>query len=142
MSKLLTHLRNASRACTQGYEVPLSIKEVGEVVALVEQYESELQAKELENERLRDALKPFAHEADHWDSSTFPESHIPACDAQGSACGECGHDPDYASAMFTLGDLRRARLALVPLSPPAEVDRFIQAMSEAPAPQIPCEKGC
>jgi hypothetical protein len=63
-----------------------------------------------EVERLKEALKPFAHEADHW--VVFPDSHLPVCDVQGSACRNCGDDPDYESAMFTVGDLRRARAAL------------------------------
>jgi hypothetical protein len=73
--------------------------------------EAEGQIQHLE-QRLSEAteiIQPFAHEAEHWNGSTFADSHIPVCDVQGSACRECGHDPDYASAMFTLGDLRRAR---------------------------------
>lgn len=36
MTPLLTHLRNAARACTTGYEISLSINEVRQIVAMLD----------------------------------------------------------------------------------------------------------
>lgn len=50
MNDIITHLKNACRACTDGYECPLSIREVRHVVAL-------LAEKDAEIARLREALE-------------------------------------------------------------------------------------
>lgn len=56
--------------------------------------------------RLREALKPFALEADEWDgpAASAPDTLVP--------CIGTYQDTEMADAMFTVGDLRRARAVL------------------------------
>jgi hypothetical protein len=67
-----------------------------------------------QNEELREALKPFAEEADIWCPNTHQNDVRPACDVYRSQCANCGDDPEYEQAVFTVGDLRRARALLAP----------------------------
>jgi hypothetical protein len=54
MNDIIAHLKNASRACTDGYECSLSIREVRHVVAL-------LAEKDAEIARLREDLRKASH---------------------------------------------------------------------------------
>lgn len=64
-----------------------------------------------ENERLRTALKPFAHEAEAW-SDMWEDSFVPIFDT-GHLCEHCGHaNADDMKAKFTVGDLREASRSL------------------------------
>jgi hypothetical protein len=71
-----------------------------------------LEAKE-EIERLMEALKPFAAESDRW-APMWEDEHAPALHPKGNVCMWCGYEPGCDVAGFTIGDLRRARAALIP----------------------------
>jgi hypothetical protein len=90
-------------------QLAAAMEEIASLKQSLAEAEGQIQHLEQCLSEAAEIIHPFAHEAEHWESSTFPDSHIPVCDVEGRACAECGDDPDYASAMFTLGDLRRAR---------------------------------
>ena len=55
---LITHLRNVSKACTTGFEVSLSIKEVREIVGMLdEQYRLERAVKDIAKQKLRTEME-------------------------------------------------------------------------------------
>ncbi len=59
---------------------------------------------EAERDRMREALEPFAREADEW-AEHYNDDGIPLC---------CVDETNPERAEFTIGDLRRARQALNP----------------------------
>lgn len=73
-----------------------------EVLALARQAE----ALQRENAELREALKPFATDADNW-SDGVPHTHKTLCTEPNSTTAHPGSE-----AAFTVGDLRRARALL------------------------------
>ncbi len=119
MTDILTHLRNAARACTETYEVALSINEVRQIVKMVDgqaaEIERHLADKRVGYEATKDVLSRCQHTPDEW-QAMHPELR------------------DFKLKIFAMLDLPCCQLGngIRELSTPAEVDRFTQAMSEAP----------
>lgn len=63
-----------------------------------------------ENKALRKALEPFAKECEGWNEK-WPDDTIVASHPLGAGCDFCGKNPCCDPSAFTVGDLRRARLA-------------------------------
>lgn len=91
---------------TRGSCVSINANELIDLVACA----SALPALLDEIDRLREALRPFAKEADTWGTEE--------CSPDSSTLyvyGSCGGEGD---AVYTVGDLRRARAVLNPTAPP------------------------
>lgn len=72
-------------------------------VDLVVHYRAERDAMAADNNRLREALKPFADEAEHWESWADDNPLVE---------GFRKDDGSYYDGNITVGDLRNARAAL------------------------------
>jgi len=108
MNSLLTHLRNASKAYTSGYEVSLSIKEVREIVGM-------LDAQAARITRISSALEELI------------TSH-----SRLVGSGDCGNwDVDEEPEMI---EARAALDALDGPSPPSEVAEFVGHLENTPKP--------
>jgi|SRR3990172_5171494 len=106
MSHILTHLRTAAKACDSGYEVSLSIKEVREIVGMLdEQYRLERAVKDIARQKLRTEME---------------DEPLEGCVADWEHGYECC--------------VRVARAALVPPSPPSEVAEFVGLLESTPKP--------
>lgn len=102
MSDLVEHLRGLvnPRYVAELVSSELIIEAADRIASLETQY---LAAME-ENKALRKALEPFAREAENW-NSIFGDNFIPNLTPSVPEPG------DRELAAFTVGDLRRARLA-------------------------------
>ncbi len=96
MNDLVDHLRGWAPLIASGLECPAASTVMFEAA-------DRITALEAENTRLREALVPFAKEADAW-WSELPDEARPWIAEPGNVGG--------ADAEFSLHDLRRARAAL------------------------------
>lgn len=109
-----THRRaDAADARVRELEKELNLqREMNEVHAsLADDHCQRALAAEAERDKLREALKPFAKEADAW-GELVPDDHAPLCVEMGHTNGAYYG----SSAEYTVGDLRIARQALASIT--------------------------
>jgi hypothetical protein len=124
MSPLITHLRSAAKACASGYEVSLSIKEVREIVGMLERW--------VAIKSLDDLPKKQTNRYEQYDCLVYHKGEVK------HLVWNCEHVcwDERTGDDFYCDPLEPTHYMLFPEhpSPPSEVAEFVGLLENTPKP--------